>query len=209
MNKNILPKVQQKVWNKLTAFDPLKNFYLAGGTAVALRLEHRESIDFDFFTEDDFDSEKIAFSLGKLGKFSAQSIGQGTLLGMLDGVKISFFKLDYGLLGPGDLLDGISVALLQDLAVMKLIAIAQRGTKKDFVDMYEIINSGFTIGAMLELAEKKLGGVNWSKAHYLKSLTYFDDAEEDEMPKMLKTRTWKKIRQFLESTVREYLKKVT
>jgi hypothetical protein len=205
MNLKILPSHQRKLWSKFAADKTFEPFYLAGGTAVAIHLEHRESLDYDFFRPDSFSAEQLVQALKKIGKLTIDSIGEGTFIGFLDNVKLSFFKYPYPLLEPPKILSGVAVAQLSDLAVMKLVAIAQRGTKKDFIDVHELLLAGWTIEAMFELADRKFEGVQYNKIYYLKSLTFFDDAESDPMPKMLKPRKWKEIKSALRAAVLDVL----
>lgn len=164
----------------------LAQFYLAGGTAVALQLGHRISYDLDFFTDKNFDEKVIVAELEKLARMEIDTLKKGTILGRLNGVKISLFFYRYQLISPAIFWQGVNIAGVEDLSCMKLDAIQSRGTKRDFIDFWAILHSGLDLKQIFELFEKKYFGVKYSKSHLLRSLTYFEDAEKDDMPEMLK-----------------------
>lgn len=181
-------------------------FYLAGGTAVALHLGHRLSYDLDFFTpERSFPADLPRRELGHRGELSVTQEDAGTFLGTFNGVRISFFIYPYSLLeAPADL-EGIQVAGLPDLAAMKLDAISSRGKKRDFIDLYGICQAAFSLEQAIQQFERKYAGVNYSMVHLLKSLTYFEDAEDDPMPQMLIPLEWPAVRRFFEDEVRRLM----
>lgn len=205
MDNKVLPDVQRRLWKRLAGVDELSPFYLADGTAIALHRQHRESIDFDFFNPSTFSTELLLDKLETVGSLKVLQLGSDTVLGTLEEVKVSFFRYPYRLLRELRLVEGIQVAELDDLAVMKLVAIAQRGTKKDFIDMHELLSSGYSLGKIFSLAEKKLAGVAINEVHYLKSLTYFADAESDPMPKMLKSLSWRTVKKSLRDAALDYI----
>ncbi len=208
MKATILTLAQQKLWEKLTGASWISKFYLAGGTALALQLNHRESIDFDFFSASEFDSGIIAKQLSEIGKIEVLSSEPRTFVCILAAVKISFFHYPYENLSPPEDLNGIAIAGLSDIACMKLVAVAQRGTKKDFIDVYELIGSGMNLTAQFEALERKFSSVSYNKLTILKSLAYFVDAEDDAMPKMLKPYGWAEVKRELRSLCRKQVKGV-
>jgi len=113
-------------------------FYLAGGTAVAFHLGHRISVDLDFFGPESFDAEKLAECLADLGCFRVESFAPDTLLGSFEDVRISFFRYRYPLADEPVTVLGTLVVGLGDLAAMKIEAIGQRGSRRDFIDLYFI-----------------------------------------------------------------------
>jgi len=173
-------------------------FYLAGGTAIALHLGHRRSYDLDFFSPAPFDKGDPRRFLGPLGRLIVEQENEGTFLGTLDDVRISFFIYPYRLLASPVLFGAVRIAALKDLAVMKLDAIASRGKKRDFLDLYFICRDFLTLREMLPLVERKYEGVEYNFTHLLKSLMYFEDAEADPMPEMLKPVSWPDVRRFFE-----------
>ncbi len=131
-----------------------KQFYLAEGTAVALHLGHRRSYDLDFFTtEREFPVSLPRQELESVGTLEILHEGKGTFVGKLNGIQVSFFIYPYRLLEPLVLLEGIQIASLPDLAAMKLEAIASRGVKRDFVDLYQICQVAIPLREVIRLFE--------------------------------------------------------
>lgn len=129
----------------------------------------------------------------------------GTLIGRIEGVKVSFFEYGYPLL---DSLDewseyGTDIASPRDLGAMKLLAVAQRGSRKDFVDVHELLENGAVLGRMLEDFRGKFKS---DPVSALRGLTYFDDAETEPMPEMMLERDWPSIRARILNRVSQYFK---
>lgn len=184
-----------------------RRFYLAGGTAVALHLGHRLSYDLDFFTpEQSFPADLPRRELGHRGELAVTQEDAGTFLGTFNEVRISFFIYPYSLLETPVELQGIQIAGLPDLAAMKLDAISSRGKKRDFIDLYQICQDAFSIEQAIQHFEQKYVGVNYSMVHLLKSLTYFEDAEDDPLPQMLAPLEWADVRHFFEAEVRRLMR---
>jgi predicted nucleotidyltransferase component of viral defense system len=177
--------------------------YLAGGTAVALHLGHRHSIDLDFFSSQAVQPEIIAELLNTHAKFETKSVGAGTLHGLANSVKVSVIEYRYPLLEPVVMWPEVACQLASpaDLACMKLVAITQRGTKKDFVDLYALGQNTFTLQEMLTLYRRKYQIVD--QAHVLYALGYFEDADAEEMPRMFWDVDWRKIKRTIENWLRE------
>ncbi|MBI5144706.1 MAG: nucleotidyl transferase AbiEii/AbiGii toxin family protein [Candidatus Omnitrophica bacterium] len=116
----------------------MDNAYLAGGTACALQIGHRISVDLDFFTPEEFDAKELTRSLRKIGKFELDKQSWGTILGVLEKVKFSIFVYRYPVLFPFKSLFDINIIDLRDIAAMKIDAISTRGIRRDFVDLYFI-----------------------------------------------------------------------
>lgn len=181
-------------------------FYLAGGTAAALHLGHRISVDLDFFGPEPFDSAQLAAQLSDLGKFRLERLAEDTLLGELRGVRISFFRYRYPLIAEPVSVLGITVASLEDIAAMKLDAISRRGTRRDFIDLYFIAQSGLALPEALQWYQRKYAGLNLNLVHLVKSLAYFADAEADPMPQMLVDLSWDEVKRFFEREARSLFK---
>lgn len=178
-------------------------FYLAGGTGLALQFGHRLSEDLDFFTEQSFDS----FIINKIADVlpvQIQHISEGTVYFLSDGVKISLFFYPYKVVFPFLMFENCRVADYRDIAAMKLIAIGQRGAKKDFIDLYFYFLKHPEINELREIIEQKYFKVRYSWIHLVKSLSYFDDAENDPMPvlvtengfKKMTSKQWKEVKKF-------------
>jgi hypothetical protein len=189
----IFPKQQQLLFDKLSKQDWITPFYLAGGTALALQLGHRRSIDFDFFTEGDIDTARIIQHLREMGKFELFDRSEDTLNGSVNDVQVSFFGYEYPLLDPLHRHKKISVADMIDIALMKLEAISGRGSKKDFIDLFFLLKH-FSILWLFEKYPQKYGIEISNHYHLLKSLVYFEDAEHQPMPRMLQDASWEDVK---------------
>lgn len=177
----------------------LKSAYLAGGTALALQLGHRYSYDFDFFTPQEFNENILVQQLAKiLPDFNLERKSWGTILGYVNKIRFSLFFYDYQLLFKTYRFLGVTIADIKDIVPMKIAAIADRGTKRDFIDLYFIFAKArlLTLREALDLYDKKFKALRQNKIHILKSLIYFEDAEKDESPKMLNPIRWPLIKRF-------------
>ena len=181
----------------------LQEAYLAGGTAAALQLGHRISVDFDFFTTEEFIPKEISVALSKLGSFDEEQESKGTLLGKFEDVNFSFFVYKYPLIFPAQKYLSVSIADIRDIASMKIDAIASRGAKRDFIDLYFICKSGYQLTDILDFYDKKYGRLSSNRIHIQKSLVFFNDAEPDEMPRMLKEVKWGKVKEFFEEEIKK------
>ncbi len=176
----------------------LNDFYLVGGTALALKYGHRLSIDLDFFTAKEFDTRKVIDSLS--GKFSMTVLSQATNSLTLDiaSVKTDFIRHNYPLLNQVVEEEGIKMASVEDIAAMKLNSLMNRGSKKDFFDIYELLNH-FTLEQLLGFHSRKYDFS--SQLILLKSLVYFDDAENEPDPVLNKPVNWLQVKQKLNDVV--------
>lgn len=175
----------------------LKNFYLAGGTGLAFLLRHRESHDLDFFSRTPFNERLLLERLRRRGTFSLEKREPGTVQGYFGNTRVSFFHYPYPLLKKPAKKSGVQVASILDIACMKIDAVSSRGTKRDFIDVYTIIqHTGITLAKLLSAFSKKYAALNYNLMHVKKSLVYFAEAEKDPMPKMVKPAHWKDIKKF-------------
>ena len=133
----------------------LKEAYLAGGTACALQLGHRISLDLDFFTDKEFFTEVVLGQLEKLPGFKLDETAKWTILGSFPEVKFSYFYYQYPLIAKSSTFNQISLASLADIAAMKVAAICSRGTKRDFIDLYFLIKKKFSLEQILRFYDKK------------------------------------------------------
>lgn len=183
--KRVLEKIKKKEF--------LKNFYLAGGTALAIQLGHRKSIDLDFFSQKSFPIFRMEKELSLIGKYVLEKKDEDTLDGSLDNIKISFFRYDYKQLHPFVEFEGIKIADERDIACMKIDAISSRGSKKDFIDLYFLLEK-YNLSELIIFFEQKYSDIKFNKMHIFKSLIYFDDAEDEPMPIMIKEVKWEEVK---------------
>ncbi|MDX2278662.1 MAG: nucleotidyl transferase AbiEii/AbiGii toxin family protein [Saprospiraceae bacterium] len=171
----------------------LDAFYLVGGTALALQIGHRHSIDLDLFTTASFDKPDLLDLLNDNFKdVIIESEGTNMLITSINQVKVDFVKMGYPILFPNLEIDGVRMLDIRDIAPMKLKAIAQRGSKKDFYDIFFLLNV-LPISEMLRLFSDKFK--QQEVFHIIKSLTYFEDAEDYADPIVFdKTLTWEKVK---------------
>ena len=177
--------------------------YLAGGSALALYFGHRYSIDFDFFTLEQFEPKKLAEKFKKIGNFK-QTVAKGiSLAGEFNEIKLSYFQYDYPLIGKLKKFRDVNIASIEDIAAMKIVAITDRGIKRDFVDLFEIIRQGSDLDKIFKYYDNKYKAFKENQYSIIRSLQYFDDAEETEMPKMIKPIVWDEVKEFfIKETIR-------
>ena len=192
----ITPAVERTLKN-LHRISVLKRFYLAGGTGLALHLGHRRSVDLDFFSSELFDEEMLIQKAQQLPGFSVVAKGEHTLHVQVQGVKVSFLGYAYPVLFPFKPFLGVDAADPRDIACMKISAIASRGTKRDFVDLYWV-SRRYSLEQIIKWFKEKFSQANYSTVHLLKSLTYFKEAEKDPFPDMLVNISWEEVKQFFE-----------
>lgn len=196
-----ISKNTQAALAKISKVPFVKNYYLAGGTALAVHFGHRLSYDLDFFSLTPSLTRIIMAQLKDAGKLELFQNDEGTFNGALDGVKLSFFIYPYPLLQPARTFNNVKIAPIEDIACMKLDAISSRGTKRDFIDLYIVCNRYKPLHELLRLFEKKYSSVKYNMLHVLKSLVYFEDAKDNVMPDMLETVLWEDVQQFFEKEV--------
>lgn len=178
----------------------LKRFYLAGGTALALQLGHRISVDLDFFAEKDEVHSKtrqeIVHAVGSAG-FLVDIIENvdGNLLLMINQTRVGFFGYGYPLLEPIFDLDGCPLAGLADIGLMKLDAVISRGSRKDFYDLFEIAKH-FPLSELLELGDQKYPNMRDFPMMAVESMIFFENADRDVQPLLLKETSWDQVREY-------------
>lgn len=175
---DILDKKRLEILPLLKAFQ--NDYYLAGGTALALQIGHRDSVDFDFFCTNEFETQILMDSCKKLfidHKILKVQDESNTLTIIVDDdIKISFFSYNYTLLDPLIIEEYITLASTNDIACMKLSAITSRSTLKDYVDLYEILQQK-DLHELLQQIPQKFPTLDTNLI--LKSLVYFDDIVDE------------------------------
>jgi hypothetical protein len=195
-HSEILPPEQREALAQLGRPAAECGFYLAGGTALAAHLGHRQSQDLDWFTGEHIeDPLALAKELQDRGaELHVGSVGRAALHGDVRGVRTSFLEYPHPTLAP--LLAwpevGCQLGSLDDLAAMKLLAIDQRGAKRDFIDVHALAINARPLADMLELYRRKFGVEDLTRVLY--SLTYFGDAELNPMPRMSREIAWERIK---------------
>ena len=168
----------------------MDGFLLGGGTSLALRYGHRLSVDLDFFTSCSFDPLDLAV---RLELPDATEVGRAINSLTLDtgGVKVDFLRHSYPLLAPAEVVDGIPLLAVADVVAMKLNAVANRGAKKDFFDIFEL-QKHFPLPEMIEWFEGKYRSAD--RFMVIRSLVWFEDAESEPDPVSLTGSTWQEVK---------------
>jgi len=174
----------------------LDGWTLAGGTGLALRFGHRSSEDLDFFRTDDMDVRDLHPALKPYGPYETLQESDHTLTVILRGTKLSFFRIRDPFIFDATPFRFFAIADTKDIALMKLVAISGRGSRKDFVDMHFILRDGPSLQDYFALLPDKYGADRINTYHILKSLTYFADAEAEPMPRMLEPFDWAECKAF-------------
>ena len=204
MFKESISQETKLVLEKISQGKLVDKFYLVGGTALAIQLGHRESIDLDWFSQDNFSNQEIKFELSKLGNFQVISESDGTVNGMLDNVKVSFLYYRYKTLFPLVNFEKIKMADERDIAAMKIDAVSSRGSKKDFVDIFFLLKK-YSLEKIIGFFEKKYADINYNKLHILKSLVYFAEADNEPIPIMIQDIDWEEVKKDMQEKVNAWL----
>jgi len=204
MHYQILDKKRQEILPLFKIF--FQNFYLAGGTALALQLGHRTSIDFDFFTRKEFSPDILLQKIKTIFKNynpTAIQMEKNTLTVVVNEVKLSFFYYPYLLLEKLKDEQYLRLASIKDIGCMKLSAIVSRATNKDYVDLYYILQS-IALRDLLRGARKKFPELDENLI--LKSLLYFQDIKQEKINFVDKEKkSLAAVKHFLQTAVKEYV----
>jgi len=176
---------------KLQKLPLLAKTRLVGGTALALQIGHRKSIDLDFFGELDFEIQELIDSIKEFADLTILSESKNIHIYSINGIKVDFVNYKYPWIDDAISEDDILLAGIKDIAAMKISAIIGRGTKKDFIDIAFLLQK-FSLKDILDFYSLKYNDGSIFAA--MKSLTYFDDAENDIMPDMLIKKSWKQVK---------------
>ncbi len=195
--KTLLPDTLRAV-KLVSKISIVKKSYLAGGTALALHLGHRISVDLDFFTKEKFDEQVLSQNLKKIPEFKEDGIAWRTVWGNIGKTKFSLFYYQYPLIKKTVNFEGVQVLDKEDIAAMKIHALEDRGTRRDFVDLFFLAKE-FSLEQMLKFYDQKYGVLESHFYIILRSMDYFAEAEIDDMPKMLIPISWKEVKKFFQT----------
>lgn len=188
--------------NELMADELFSDFLLVGGTGLALQIGHRHSIDIDLFGKKDLVEIEISAFLNKLGEVQILKKSKNILIYSINGIKVDFVNYSYPWVSSPIVVENIRLASKEDIGAMKLNAISGRGSKKDFIDLYFLLQE-FSIKDMFGFFKEKYP--DGSQFLVLKSLTYFGDADLDEMPKMSKEIDWDEVKLEIAREAKKFL----
>ena len=187
---------------KLMIFPALSDFNLVGGTALSLLLGHRKSIDLDLFGSPEFDADQLFMNLSKFGPTTLNFSSKNSLGLFINDVKVDIIRYDFPLINPVIISDTIRLLSIQDIAAMKLSAIAKRGSKKDFWDLFFLLK-GYSLQQLLDFYEQKFG--KESLFFVVKSLSFFDDADLEPDPIKLIDVNWSEIKSTIKTHLKNYI----
>ena len=196
---NIIDEDRYKLLKNITEKISISNYYMIGGTALSIQLGLRESYDFDFCVSENFNNELLLKELQELGKIEVKQNQKGTCDIILNDVQVSFFYYPNPVINEFvkiKEMPKLKIASTLDIAVMKVVAIGGRGAKKDFFDLYNIMNKNIiTIDELAKGLIKKCGA-NINYANVIMGLSYFEDAEQEILPKTFVEYNWEEIKRF-------------
>lgn len=189
-------------------FPALKNFsdfYLAGGTALALQIGHRISVDFDLFSKDSIsknllDKAKKVFS-GNLVSISVNNPDELTVF--VDGIKVTFLRYPFSALSDFADYEGIRMLNIKELAATKAYTIGRRGSYKDYIDLYFVLKENHSsLAEIIEIAEKKYKE-EFNSRLFLEQLVYFDDIEDTKIMFLTERVDKKELEKFFENEIKK------
>jgi hypothetical protein len=186
---DVLPAAQRQLWPELARVPP--SFVLYGGTALALRLGHRQSVDFDFFSSIPFEAAKLQAELGWAAEAEVLQFQPNTLTLAIQRrgpVKVSFFGgLSFGRVGTPEFAGGsrVCVAALLDLAATKLKVVQERAESRDYVDLFHLLRAGVNLAHGLGAAQAVYGQL-FNPTISVKALSYFGDGDLARLPEETK-----------------------
>ncbi len=202
MFEEAAPKNSLKVIGKISS--KIADFYLAGGTGLALQLGHRRSRDFDFFSPRLFN---VHILVKRLCPDRIIQVSEGTVHTVINRIRFSFLYFEAPLIHRAVIWRGIRIADWRDIVAEKFRAISDRGTKKDFYDLYAVLQDRLSIRDACGVFKTRFGKSGVNAYHVLKSLAYFDDAEEEPSPILLQSAAgwrWERIKKFFTLNIREF-----
>lgn len=185
----------------LQSNEALKQTRLVGGTALALQYGHRSSIDLDLFGHIDIEDEDLIELLKSYGIVEVRQLTKNIKVFTIDGIKVDIVNYKYPWIDSPIIEDGIVLASARDIAAMKVNAIEGRGTKKDFIDIHELLKR-FTLKEILDFYVQKYPENSLFRA--LLSLSYFEDADTQPMPTMFVNEDWDAIKTHIKEHIQGY-----
>lgn len=174
---------------------------LVGGTSLALQYGHRNSVDLDFFGLAELEGMEVREMLNRLGHTTVIKESRNIKIYTIDGIKIDFVNYAYPWIENLIVEDGIRLASDKDIAAMKVNAIEGRGSKKDFIDIYFLLQH-YNLQEIFDFYCHKYPENSIFRA--LLSLAYFDDADPQLMPKMYVDVGWEDMKSFISEQVKHY-----
>ncbi len=186
---------------KLLRVKGLNKMRLVGGTSLALQIGHRKSIDLDLFGELNMEIFDLILEIKKIASIQQIKNTPNIHIYLIDGVKVDIVNYSYPWIDELISTDGLRLAGLKDIAAMKIGAVTGRGSRKDFVDIYYLLQH-FSVQEMMKFYLEKYS--DGSEFLAIKSLMYFEDAEQEPMPDMFEDVDWKHIKKDIVNACNKY-----
>ena len=205
LHKETVDKSTLDLLVQLQSKEYLKGFYLVGGTALALRIGHRKSVDIDLFSNFDFDVAALLENLSSDFNFKLFFSANNTIKGSIDNVQVDILAHRYPLILEPFKEEGITMLSLQDILAMKLNAITSSGQRvKDFIDVYYLLHE-FTLSEMIGFYNTKYKQYN--DVNVLKSITYYNDVDLVDWPQLIDNPLlkWDDVKKRILKATRNYL----
>jgi len=202
LQQNAVEPATLEVLKGICSLRPFDGFALGGGTNLALRLQHRLSVDLDFFTNKPFENSAIFRAVTASFPTAELLFEQNqTMMFTIDNIKVDFILYPFKWLQPFETIDDARLIALPDIIPMKLQALSNRFSKKDFWDIAFLMKI-FSLSEMLEIFKSKFPQID--TGYIIHSLTNFDDAEREQQPVALLPKTWEEITNELAKAVIDF-----
>lgn len=185
----------------LSTVDLLKETRLVGGTSLALQYGHRNSVDLDFFGKIDCDAYELTEALRAFGTIKKISQSKNIKAYIINGIKVDIVNYNYAWIDSPVLENGLTLASDKDIAAMKINAIMGSGSKKDFLDLYSLLQR-YELKEVLEFYTKKYTDGSLFRA--VLSLNYFDDADPQPSPIMCLDVKWEDVKHAIKTAVNNF-----
>lgn len=199
------PKVlSEQAWDlvvELVKGSVLEGWTLCGGTGLALHFGHRVSEDLDFFRLEEFEVDDLLSDLTERGQVQVTGRARRTLHVFINEVRLSFLGLEAPMMHKGIQYRGLTIGDPRDIAILKIIAIGGRGSRKDFIDLYYYLQQAPGLSVLFDQLESRDSRIDWNRYHLMKSLTWFEEADQEPMPDMLVEIDWDEVKEFFENQV--------
>jgi predicted nucleotidyltransferase component of viral defense system len=195
--QTVQPKLLELL-RQIMSCEVFDGFNLVGGTSLSLQMGHRFSIDIDMFGNSEISESEFIEELSQFGKVITLKKSKSIIIFSIDGIKVDFVNYKYPLIDKINTVQNIRLVSDKDIAAMKLNAIAGRGSKKDFIDLYFLLKK-YSLDEMFAFYNSKY--LDGSEFMVRKSLNYFDDADNEEMPVMFKEINWEHIKREIINTL--------
>lgn len=192
--------------SQLMNLEVLSTYNLVGGTGLSLKLGHRISIDIDLFSKEKIENEVIINCLSETfqNKFVLISSNKVGIFCKINNIKVDLIHYNFDLINPIEEFEDVRIVSSEDIAAMKIQAILGRGVKKDFYDLFELLNQ-FSLNEIIQFHKSKYP-LQTLNITIPQAITYFEDADESEDPISLRNETWDEVKKGLQKVVNEYLK---